>query len=373
MISSFYYLAAYTAAVAAGFSKTDSAAIARAARYTEECAGFTAPAADPTLPEDPTAQLLKLAVFHYLPGDAQEILQEVNPAFLSGPNAAYAPVLSLICRPGGALYRQVIDSVLSALVSKRVSPEQIFQRIGLMCHILTDTYLHQGFAGMDCAPVNGVSAILAAAAPLPYENRRQLLERSQTEPLETLLTMTPVTPDPAAGTTGCGQVEALADCPAAVFSYQSPWAKEPLAACVNPLRCADAYLSLKSTLAYLRSSAAGQSVSLSGVDERQHLDISAFFGGITNEDQLNREWPLFFGWLGPLPTYLPPNSTDDASYLRGFERQALNLRETVWKASPLLRAYAAVLEAGAAPESHKPQSDPDKTDDPTPAQDTKQP
>ncbi|MDE6456416.1 MAG: hypothetical protein K2L38_11055 [Dysosmobacter sp.] len=103
MISSFYYLAAYTAAAAAGFSERDSAAIARAARYTEDCAGLTAPE-DGDGPESPLSQLLELAVFHYLPGNAEDILRGVNAAFYEGPGAASAPMLPLVCRPDGRLY-----------------------------------------------------------------------------------------------------------------------------------------------------------------------------------------------------------------------------------------------------------------------------
>lgn len=233
MISSFYYLAAYTAAVAAGFSQRDSAGIARAARYTEDCAGLTAPAGGG--PESPVDQLLALGVFHYLPGDMEKILPGVNPAFFEGPEAASAPMLALVCRPDSRLYTAAIEYARRGMTSGGLSQEAALQRTGIVCHILAAAHLHQGFAGFSSPVVNGVSGVMTAAMPALAQNRRQLLLRARTEPLETLFPMKPMepAPDPAAGAAGCEQVEALADCPASIFSYQSAWAAAPVS-CVNP-------------------------------------------------------------------------------------------------------------------------------------------
>lgn len=170
MISSFYYLAAYTAAVAAGFSLGDSAAIARAARYTENCAGLTAPA-DGGAPEPPLNQLLELGVFHYLPGDVEDILPGVNPAFFEGPDAASAPMLALVCRPDGRLYTAAMEYAFRGMTSDRLTHEAALQRTGIVCHILAAAHLHQGFAGFSSPVINGVSGVMTAVLPPLARNR----------------------------------------------------------------------------------------------------------------------------------------------------------------------------------------------------------
>lgn len=349
MISSFYYLAAYTAAVAAGFSQRDSAGIARAARYTEDCAGLTAPAGGG--PESPVDQLLALGVFHYLPGDMEKILPGVNPAFFEGPEAASAPMLALVCRPDSRLYTAAIEYACRGMTSGGLSQEAALQRTGIVCHILAAAHLHQGFAGFSSPVVNGVSGVMTAAMPALAQNRRQLLLRARTEPLETLFPMKPTepAPDPAAGTAGCEQVEALADCPASIFSYQSAWAAAPVS-CVNPLRYAEAYFGLKAALVYLRRRAAGLELPLPQTDEEDLLDAAAFFSEITGDEQLNRRWLSFFKWLHRLPLYEPPAPETDAPFLKSFQYQALQTREWLWRESPVLSVCEDTLFSGGEAE-----------------------
>lgn len=333
MISSFYYLAAYTAAAAAGFSRKDSAAIARAARYTEDCAGLTAPAGGGG-PESPVNQLMELGVFHYLPGDEKDILSGVDPAFLEGPGAASAPMLALVCLPDGGLCAAAVEHACRGMTSGELSDEAVLQRIGIVCHILAAAHLHQGFAGFTCPVLNGVSGVMAAD-PAPVRDREKLL-RARTEPLETLFSMRSVPPDPAAGTAGCQQVQALADCPAGIFSYQSAWAMPARVSCVNPLRYAGAYLRLKSVLVYLRQRAAGLEPALLQANEEELLDAAVFFSGITGEDLLNRKWLSFFGWLHSMPSYEPPGEEQDVYYIRDFQAQALQTRDWLCRHSPAL-------------------------------------
>lgn len=166
-------------------------------------------------------------------------------------------------------------------------------------------------------------------------------------------------PDPAAGATGREQVEALADCPASIFSYQSAWAATP-ASCVNPLRYAEAYFSLKAALVHLRRRAAGPEPPVPQTDEEELLDAAAFFSEITSDDQLNRRWLSFFKWLHRLPPYEPPTQETDMYFLNSFEYQALKTRDWLWQESPVLsvcdtlfpgEASAPAPEGGGAEES----------------------
>lgn len=355
MISGFYYLAAYTAAAAAGFSQRDSAAIARAARYTEDCAGLTAPAGGGE-PESPVHQLMELGVFHYLPGDIEDILPGVNPAFFEGPQAASAPMLALVCRPDGRLCTAAVECAFRGMTSGELSGEAVLQRIGIVCHILAAAHLHQGFAGFTCPVLNGVSGA-AAADPAPVRDREKLL-RARTEPLETLFSMKSVPPDPAAGTAGCQQVEALADCPAGIFSYQSAWAAAPVS-CVNPLRYAEAYFRLKSVLVCLRQRAAGLEPALFQANEEELLDAAVFFSGITGEDLLNRKWLSFFKWLRHMPSYEPPGEERDVYYIRDFQAQVLQTREWLWQESPVLSVCDTLFPAEDPAPAPEPDPEPD--------------
>lgn len=343
MISSFYYLAAYTAAVAAGFSERDSAVIARAARYTEDCAGLTAPAGGKTQ-ESPLDQLLELGIFHYLPGDEKDIMPGVDPVFLEGPGAASAPMLAMVCLPDGALGAAAEEYACGGMVSGELSDEAALQRTGIVCHILASAQLHRGFVGFACPAINGVSGVMAAD-PVPVRDREKLL-RARTEPLETLFSMKPVSPDPAAGATGCEQVKALVDCPASIFSYQSAWAMPARVSCVNPLRYAGAYYRLKAALIRLRQRAAGLEPALFREDGEDLLNAAVFFGGITGDDMLNRRWLSFFKWLEYLPPYEPPARETDALFLNSFQYQALQIREWLWRKSPVLSACEEALSAG---------------------------
>lgn len=356
MISSFYYLAAYTAAVAAGFSRRDSASIARAARYTEDCAGLTAPA-DGGGPESPVRQLLELGVFHYLPGDAAKILPGVDPAFLEGPGAASAPLLALVCLPDGGLCTAAVEYAYSGMTCGALTGEAALQRIGIVCHILAAAHLHQGFAGFTSPVINGVSGVMAAD-PAPVRDREKLL-RAKTEPLETLFSMKPVPPDPAAGTTGCEQVGALVDCPAGIFSCQPVWAAAPVS-CVNPLRYAGAYYRLKAALVYLRQRAAGVDPAPPRTDEKDLLDAAVFFSGITGDDLLNRRWLSFFDWLECLPSYEPPTLETDVSFLNSFQYQALQTRDRLWEESPVLSICDTLFPA------EEPEPAPEPTPEPVP-------
>ena len=342
MISSFYYLAAYTAAVAAGFSERDSAGIARAARYTEDCIGLTAPASGGGS-NSPVDQLMELGIFHYLPGDEKDIMSGVNPAFLEGPGAASAPMLAMICLPDGKLCAAAVEHAYRGMTSGELSDEAVLQRIGIVCHILAAAHLHQGFAGFTCPAINGVSGVMAAD-PAPIQDHEKLL-RAQTEPLETLFSMKPVSPDPTAGTTGCEQVQALVDCPAGIFSYQSAWAMPTQVSCINPLRYAGAYYHLKAALVCLRQRAAGLEPAIFRANEEDLLNAAVFFSGITGNDLLNRRWLSFFKWLRRLPSYDPPGEDQNVYYIRDFQAQVLQTRDWICQNSPALSVCDTLFPA----------------------------
>ena len=357
MTDGFYYQACYTAAVAAGFNAGDAAAIARAARYTEDCQGYTIPK------QGDGGDALLQVVFHYLPGDVPDILAQMRPDFLSEAGAQSAWALRLACRPGGFLLRQVTDHARKGW-QELLSKEQKCQRLGIAAHIALDTCLHMGFVGLDDPAVNGAAGILAAAPATP-ESRRELLERARTEPLAEVFQMEPFSIEPKTGAVGCEAIGPLADTPSAVFTYESPWRREPLVSCVNPIRYASAYLILKAMFQYIRGSRKDWTVEEE--DEEAVVDLAVFFAGIPDEATLKIEWPLYFNWLPEPPSYEEPQLPRDETYLRHFELQALEWRSLVTDACPALREYERLLER-AGREDAPDQQEPDEPgpDEPEP-------
>ena len=180
-----------------------------------------------------------------------------------------------------------------------LSKEQKCQRLGIAAHIALDTCLHMGFVGLDDPAVNGAAGILAAAPATP-ESRRELLERARTEPLAEVFQMEPFSIEPKTGAVGCEAIGPLADTPSAVFTYESPWRREPLVSCVNPIRYASAYLILKAMFQYIRGSRKDWTVEEE--DEEAVVDLAVFFAGIPDEATLKIEWPLYFNWLPEPPS-----------------------------------------------------------------------
>lgn len=82
--------------------------------------------------------------FHFLPGNGgAEAGQEVSGKFIE----------KIICRPGdgSAVARDMVDATLR----ERKKPNTL-HRLGIMLHVYTDTWAHQGFAGV-CHQINDVN------------------------------------------------------------------------------------------------------------------------------------------------------------------------------------------------------------------------
>lgn len=345
MIAGFYYLAAYTAAAAVGFSEKDCAGLAWAARYTGNCTGVTIPeqtGADP--------DLLR-AVFHYLPGDAKQIQNQVRSGLSAEEGSRLPAALRLVCMPGGTLMDAVIQCAEQAR-TELLSEEQKHQRLGIVAHIILDACLHQGFAGVNDDLVNGATELKSAGTVEP-ERRRQLLERTQTEALAEVFQMKSVSQEPPVAAVGCGQVEPLINSPSAIFSYSSEWQKDLPVSCIMPIRCAGAYFVLRKVFQYIKDPRINwKSIH---TDETSVLDLAAVLMGIPTEKALLVEWGEYFSWLGKdLSEQNPPPGSRE-KYLQNFQQQALKLWDVVMRSSPDLRAYQRLTEHTDSQNTRAPQ------------------
>ncbi len=346
MAENFYYLASYTAALAAGFAAADALAIAKAARYVDDCEDFTVPGA--VVPEGSGAveEPLRIwPVFHYLPGDPMDIMSTVNPAMLNPATPELLYGLPLVCRPGGRLIHLVIEHARK-LWDADGPREARLQTIGIAMHTLADTFLHQGFAGVSAPTVNAAETILISG-DVPREGLRQRLEAALDGPLEAAFEqMQPYVPEePPVGTLGCEQLGGLADRPGAVFTYLSPWPRVPAAACVNPLRFAAAYQSLRGALRYIRG--AESSFEETGAEDRTGLlDLAVYFASVPKDVDLPETWFKQFRWAYPEPcAYRIPAYEEDEPYIRGFKLQAQAQRTLVMDACLVLRDYIRIFAA----------------------------
>ena len=157
MQKDFHYYAAYCAAFLAGYSHSESLAIAYSDQFTDCCSRtllrkLSAPRSAATtqlqtelMKEDTGVIGLQnitriWSSFHFLPYDLY--------ASLPHRPRTYMNRYRLICKPNGVL---VADTV-------RLAKGQSLQAAGLAMHILSDTWAHSFFAGTPSAVINNVSS-----------------------------------------------------------------------------------------------------------------------------------------------------------------------------------------------------------------------
>lgn len=332
MTENFYYLGAYTAAKAAGFTADDALAVAQAARFAER---YTAdgPKEHEGSPAEKAESPGMMSALHYLPGDPELALKQMDPKGLSSPELVNT--VSLMSLPGGRLSRYAAQWAREYWQDGG-EPRKIRQFTGIVLHALADAYLHQGFAGAGSAAVNDAAGILTAM-PLPPGDRKRLLTQYLSQPTGDLFQMEPYVPEePPAPSPGCGQLGALPGIPSQIFAYQSPWRASPTVVCVNPFRFAGAYLVMKDALLYIYGETP-DFAAFSG-SSPDLLELALFFSGVSSDSGLPEAWHRQFRWCGPVPRdYWEPVWETDGIYIDSFETQLLAFRDLVWEQSPELR------------------------------------
>lgn len=252
MEKNFHYHVTYTAAVLAGFSTDDALVIARAAQYVDDCNGETIQNTSTiawanlldTIPgrNQEIQDLLNIwPVFHFLPGDFSAVSADVDPQLLASrkPHISLAP--PLICKTESKMTKAIVHGAKKYYQMKNVDHIKQLQRIGIVMHVLADTYAHQNFAGIPLSLVNEVTHV------------RQGISSSN-------LRMRPYIYSPAGfsrssfGYLGHGRMGHLPDRPGETFVYIAAWqnpAGDRFISRYNPLEFYCAFLQMKEAMKFI--------------------------------------------------------------------------------------------------------------------------
>lgn len=343
MTENFYYLAAYTAAMAVGITNQDACDIARAARFTERYTAEGSEDPDQGCPGEKAKSPGMTSALHYLPGDVEQIIGLIAPALRS--SVPLTNEASLVSAPGSLSRRAVQYAKDLWQDSGAHNMSQIWQTAGIVLHALAAAYLHQGFAGTGSATVNA-AADIRTAMPVSPVDMEPLLAQCVSQPLEVelLFQMESYIPEePPASFRGCAQLGALAGIPSQIFTYQSPWRTVPKVAWIGPFRFAGAYLVMKEALLYILGKKQSFELPTEGADD--FLQLALFFSGIPSDSDLPQEWWRQFSWCKQkAPDYREPRWKRDRLYIDSFERQLLDFRTRLRRESLALR-IAAQLES----------------------------
>lgn len=324
MIEAYYYLAAYTAAKAAGFSPSEACTIARSAR----CA----------LSADHLGISGLIPALEYLPGDQEAAVSLADPGKLEDPSVAAG--LALICSPSGTLAVRTVGWARKRYSGKEASR---LQSVGIVLCVLANAQLHQGFTGFSDGTINA-AADIKTARPLPREKLRAVLRGVlQGEALETLADMEAYEPSEApASYLGAAQLSGLDQQPGALYCYQSPWRTNPTVECAGPLRFAKVYLMMRSVLPYVRT---GKKSGILSTTE-DLIDLACFLAEAPeDEGDFTSMWWRRFSWCEKGPEYAGPTYDKDRQFINEFGGRLTAYRDFA------LNEHAALGQAmGAAKE-----------------------
>lgn len=174
MNKDFHYYGTYYAARFAGYSRADAEEIAWAAQmvddFTESEFGHHFPNRDAIFTsqtlgemasicsyEDVTDEIFQhlrrvWAVFHFLPGNYSNSSLQMNDGFDFGKyNFSYERELrdfKCICTPNSELVKFLVESVRVNCTSNI--------RVGILMHVIADTWAHQGFCGSPNRNINNI-------------------------------------------------------------------------------------------------------------------------------------------------------------------------------------------------------------------------
>lgn len=346
MTENFYYLAAYTAAAAVGLTERDACDIARAARFTERYTAEGSEDPDQGCPGKKAGSPGMMSVLHYLPGDTEQIIGLIAPELRS--SVPFTNEAALVSAPGGDLFRRAAQCARETWQeSGECGMAQACQAAGIVLHALADTYLHQGFSGVDSEETNTVLNIQTAVQP-PLADMGPFLAQCafQPEEVELLFRMESYIPEgPPASFRGCVPLGTLAGIPSQIFTYQSPWRTVPLVTWIGPFRFAGAYLVMKEALLYILGEK--QSVALPIESADSFLQLALFFSGISSDGDLPRRWWQQFSWCKQrAPDYEEPLWNRDRVYIDDFEQLLLGFRDRLLEESPTLCIAAQLARAG---------------------------
>lgn len=358
MEKNFHYHVTYTAAVLAGFSTDDALVIARAAQYVDDCNGKTIQGSATiawanmldtiSCGNQEILDLLDIwPVFHFLPGDFSDVSEDVDPQLLadSRPHISLAP--TLICRPESEMTKAIVHGAKSCYQMESEDRTKRLQRIGIVMHVLADTYAHQNFAGIPLSLVNEVTHV-----------RLGMSGRN--------LRMRPHVYSPAGfsrssfGYLGHGRMGYLPDRPGETFVYIAAWqnpAGDRFISRYNPLEFYCAFLQMEEAMKFILDNSPGDFPNridrpplLSDKEDGKWREVAPFlkaFEDAGTDAGIPDHWYKAVGeHIRPVQRardYAPYNPETESALYRSFLAAAYDHRDLVTGSCEPLRDYQSLF------------------------------
>ena len=254
---SFHYYGTYCAAREAGFDSDNAWVIAHAAQFVDECSNSLLKKhglenACPTYHTN--EELIKMNVgwfnasfpneipqvwtsFHFLPGNFTEEghyrIVYRNPKNVG--NAAQTSLFKLMCLPYGHMTGKIIDAAKSEYQRSENTLNKKLCYIGMVMHVLADTFSHEYFVGMPSEAINDATWITEFEKsddlkPYGLSNIRGYIKKEKPYYL-----YAPAFSSTSVGWLGHGRVGIYPDVPNKKYYYNPNW--NPDAECIkdNPI------------------------------------------------------------------------------------------------------------------------------------------
>ena len=280
---SFHYYGTYCAAVEAGFSSDDAWIIAHAAQFVDDCSKtlLSEHGMNDRLPTYHTEkELLKLNIgwfgspvpneipqvwipFHFLPGNFTEEgkfrLSYRNPKFVDNPEQT--ALFKLMCLPYGHMSGKIVDKAKQVYLSTDAdnTPNKKLCYIGMVMHVLADTFAHEYFVGAPSEAINECSWITEfkksdELKPYALSTIRECSDKHKPNYI-----YSPALSSTSVGWLGHGRAGNNPDIPNKRYYYTPNWNTE--AECVkdNPLLHMCAFFQMKNAMKFILDTAVNDS------------------------------------------------------------------------------------------------------------------
>lgn len=270
---SFHYYGTYCAAREAGLNSDDSWKIAHAAQFVDECTkgllkAYKKSHACPTCHTN--TELFDMnkgkldspfpdeipqvwTSFHFLPGnfteDGHYRLPYRNKDFISDPTQM--ELFKLTCLPYSHMVGKIVDAAKREFLSADNSPDKKLCYIGMVMHVLADTFSHEYFVGTPSEAINEASWITEFSrseeiTPYRFSNIKTFEEKTRP-----FYSYSPALSSTSVGWLGHGRCGKYPDIPDKKYFYNPNW--YPDAVCIknNPILHLCAFVQMTNAMKFI--------------------------------------------------------------------------------------------------------------------------
>lgn len=275
---SFHYYGTYCAAREAGLDPDDSWKIAHAAQFVDECSRTLLKAhkksnACPTYHTN--EELFKMNIgrfnspfpneipqvwtsFHFLPGnfteDGRYRLPFRNKDFVGDPTSV--ELFKLTCLPYGHMSGQIVDAAKREYASTGNSANKKLCYIGIVMHVLADTFAHEYFVGTPSEAINETSWVTEfnkseEIKPYGFSNIKSCEEKSY-------YMYSPAFSSTSVGWLGHGRCGTFPDMPDKKYFYNPSWYPDAVCTKNNPLLHLCAFVQMTNAIKFIIDDASSE-------------------------------------------------------------------------------------------------------------------